>query len=48
METIHSDVIRSRIENFTKFNSYCEKINLEKLLLEQSPIQDMELNKKRL
>lgn len=48
METIHAYVIRSRIENFTKFNSYCEKINLEKLLSEQSPIQDMELNKKRL
>lgn len=48
METIHADVIKNRIENFTKFNSYCEKINLEKLLSEQSPIQDMELNKKRL
>lgn len=48
MLTIHKDVVKNRIEHFIKFNSYCEKVNLEKLLSEKSPIQDIELTKKRL
>lgn len=48
MLTIHTDVVKNRIEHFIKFNSYCEKVNLEKLLSEKSPIQDIDLTKKRL
>lgn len=48
METIHADVIRSRIENFTKFNSYCEKVNLEKLVSSMISQDSVILDKKRL
>lgn len=48
MVTIHRDVIRNRIENFTKFNSYCEKINLEKSLSKNINIENESLIKKRL